>query len=62
MNNETARFWIKMIEDNGIDAIYDKTTLLSKFDISLPEEQKAKEQIEELVSWLEKQGYERKSK
>ena len=34
----------------------------SKFDISLPEEQKAKEQIEELVSWLEKQGYERKSK
>lgn len=30
INNENARFWIKMIEKNGIDAIYDKETLLTE--------------------------------
>lgn len=28
VNDETARFWITMIKENGIDAIYEKTTLL----------------------------------
>ena len=29
INNESARFWIRMIEENGIDAISDKETLLT---------------------------------